>query len=245
MEGGKLRLGRVSYKNTLPLFYNWQLPFVEIIEGTPSELANGINVGMLDGGILSSLFFVQNGARFSLLPDVSISSFGKVGSVLIFSEKPLGEIKTLKISPESLSSNFITYALFKKYLDLPVKFVKEGAADAELVIGDRALERLKVNPSPFVYDVGELWYKNTGLPAVFAVFIVPTKWLVNNPKRAAELTLTLLSSKERFFKDLDRLNLDGDTKKYLKNLNYDFRREHLESLKLMEHLYREYLLKKL
>jgi len=245
MEGEKLRLGRVSYKNTLPLFYSWKLPFVEVVEGTPAVLANGLSVGILDGGILSSLFFVQSGARFSLLPDISISSFGKVGSVLIFSEKPLEEIKTLKISPESLSSNFITYAVFKKYLNLPVRFVKKGKADAELVIGDRALERVKTASSPFVYDVGELWYKYTNLPAVFAVFIVPTKWLVNNPKRAAELSLTLLNAKDRFFKEIDKLNLDSETKNYLQNLNYNFGELHLESLKLLEQLYKEYLIGKL
>jgi chorismate dehydratase len=241
----KLRLGKVSYKNTLPLFYGWKLPFVEIVEGTPSELANGISVGMLDGGILSSLYYIQSGARFSLLPDISISSFGKVRSVLILSEKPLEEIRTLKISPESLSSNFITYAVLKKYLKIPVRFVKGGKTDAELVIGDRALERLKVNPTPFVYDVGELWFKNTGLPAVFAVFIVPTRWLVRYPEKASELALTLINSKERFFKDLPDLNLDGETKDYLLNLNYDFREPHLESLKLLEQLYRDYTLGKL
>jgi chorismate dehydratase len=239
----KLRLGRVSYKNTLPLFYDWKLPFVEVREGTPSQIANLLELGMLDGGIVSSLFFVQKGARYTLLPDLSISSFGRSSSVLLFSKKPLERIESVKISPESITSNFLTYAVLRKFEGLPAEFKKEGETDAELVIGDAALRRAGERRDPFVYDVGELWYRHTSLPSVFAVFVVPTGWFLKNPDRAAELTLTLWRSKERFFKEADGV-VDRETLRYLKNLNYDFREEHLESLNLLEKLYREYLLER-
>ncbi len=244
MAEGKLRLGRVSYKNTLPLFYKWNLPFVEIKEGTPSQLAAMLDIGLLDGGILSSLFYIQNRGRFSILPDISISSFGEVRSVLLFSKKPLKEIKSVRPSPESLTSNFLTYAVLRKFFGLKVEFVKALRADAELVIGDRALKLSSKSEVPFVYDIGKLWFEKTGLPALFALFIVPTDWLRERPKEVAFLALTLMESKKNFFQNLESLNLEPDLKSYLKNLNYDFGEEHLKSLTLMEKLFSEYLLGK-
>ena len=231
----KLKLGRVSYINTLPLFYNLKVSFAEFVEGTPSELAKLVSAGLIKGGILSSLFYLKNGERFVLLPNVSISSFGKTLSVLLVSNKPLEEIESIRPSPESLTSNFLTYAVFKKFLNKPVEF--KNKADAFVVIGDKALEG---NFSEkYVYDIGELWYKYTNLPAVFALFVVPKEWALKNPELFAKLSLGVLESKENFFRDLEKLELPESIKNYLKNLNYDFGKEHLESLKLMGKLIRE------
>jgi chorismate dehydratase len=236
----KLKLGRVSYRNTVPLFYGWNLPFVKVVEGTPSELAKKVELGILDGGILSSLFYITHRERFALMPDVSISSFGAVGSVLLLSEKPLEEIKTVKPSAESLTSNFLTYVLFKKFLKRDeVEFLKAEKADAELVIGDGAL-RLRETFKGFIYDIGELWFEFTKLPAVFAVFVVPKRWVFRNPKEAAELALALMESKEKFFNSEGFESLDENTKSYLKGLNYDLREEHIRSLELLERLYKEF-----
>ncbi len=245
LEGakGKITLGRVQYKNTLPLFYKFNLPFVQIVEGTPSQLARLLDAGLIRGGILSSFYYIQKSTVYQPIPDISISSFGKSGSVLLFSEKPLEDIETVKPSGESLTSNFLTYSLFRKFLGKKVSFVGDSA-DAFLLIGDRALELSQKGEFPFVYDIGELWYKRTGLPAVFALFIVPKEWATDNPQLFAELTLTLINSREEFFKSLDTLPLDRETKLYLKMLDYRFREEHLKSLKLMEKLFREYVLGK-
>jgi chorismate dehydratase len=244
MVRDKLRLGKVSYKNTLPLFYDWKLPpdRFQIVEGTPSELASKLNLGMLDGGIISTLYFVQNKSRFALMPDVSISSFGPVKSVLIFSEKPLEKIETLRPSAESLSSNFIVYSLFRGFLKRKTAFVKDGRkTDAVLVIGDRALEMAKRKTHPYVYDVGQLWFEFTNLPAVFALFIVPLRWTYEYPQLAAQLALTLIESKEKFFKNLESMDFDEELKEYLRNLNYNFGEEHLKSVLLLEELFHRYV----
>ncbi|RTZ68205.1 MAG: hypothetical protein DSZ30_04545 [Aquificaceae bacterium] len=245
LEGakGKITLGRVQYKNTLPLFYKFNLPFVQIVEGTPSQLARLLDAGLIKGGILSSFYYIQKSTVYQPIPDISISSFGKSGSVLLFSEKPLKDIETVKPSKESLTSNFLTYSLFRKFLGKKVSFVGDSA-DAFLLIGDRALELSLSGKYRYVYDIGELWYKHTGLPAVFALFIVPKEWATDNPQLFAELTLTLINSREEFFKSLDTLSLDRETKLYLKMLDYRFREEHLRSLELMEKLFKEYVLGK-
>jgi len=238
MHDGKLRIGKVSYKNTLPLFHYFSLPDVELIEGTPQELARKISLGLIQGGIISSLFYLQHRGEYLILPDISISSFGRAGSVLIFSKKPLEEIGEIRPSDESLTSNFLTYTVFRKFLKIPVRFTETD--ETLLVIGDRALELLKEKRFPYVYDLGELWFQYTNLPAVFALFIVPKRWALENPDTFSRLSLELLNSKERFFKELPNLPLEAELKEYLKGLNYDFRERHSQSLDLMEKLLKEY-----
>ena len=123
--------------------------------------------------------------------------------------------------------------------------VSTGAADAFLLIGDKALQPSLREKYRYVYDIGELWYKHTGLPAVFALFIVHKRWATSNPQQFAELSLSLMNSREEFFKDLNHLPLEEDIKGYLKGLDYRFREEHLKSLELMEKFFREYVMGKL
>lgn len=239
----KLRLGRVSYKNTLPLFYKFSLPFVDIVEGTPSELARMLDTGIADGGIISSVYYLQNQSRFLLVPDISISSFGKTYSVLLFSKKPLREIKEIIPSSESLTSNFFTYTIFRKFLGQKVSFVSEGG-DALLVIGDRALNFPAERVFPYKYDIGEVWFEYTGLPAVFALFVVPRQWAFSNPDKFSLLSLELINSRDSFFRDINNLNLAEELKNYLLTLDYHFREEHLKSLELTHKLLREFYLKR-
>ncbi|NPB05550.1 MAG: menaquinone biosynthesis protein [Aquificae bacterium] len=238
MNPKPLKVGRVFYKNTLPLFYFLPSEGLEVVEGSPRKLADLLALGLIDGGTISSLFYLRRKGQFVPLPGVSISSFGKSGSVILFSEKPLEEVKTVKPSPESLTSNFLLYAFFKKVLGKRLEFASRGA-DAELVIGDRALRLLKERRRPFAYDLGELWFQKTGLPAVFALFLVPARLAAQRPAEVSKLALALMEAKDRFFKELENLPLEEELKNYLKGLNYDFGREHLESLNLMEKLLEE------
>ncbi len=232
----KITLGRVSYKNTLPLFYKFDPPFVErVVEGTPSKLAKLLDIGLIDGGILSSLYYLTHKERFLLLPDISISSKGTVKSVLLFSKKPLGDIESVVPSPESLTSNFFLHAIFNRFRRQRVHFVPEGG-DALLVIGDRALSFPDRGSFHYIYDIGELWFRYTGLPAVFALFIVPRPWALEYPELFAKLSLELIESRDTFFRDLERLELPVEVKDYLLSLDYHFSGEHLESLNLMEKL---------
>ncbi len=233
MLRGKLRIGRVSYTNTLPLFYHLPKRNLDVVEGTPRKLASLLSVGLLDGGIISSVFYLRREREFVLLPDVSISSFGPSGSVLLFSKKPLKEIRSFKPSGESLTSNLIAYTTLKRLYGLKVE-PSDQHFDAELVIGDRALKMAKRRPYPFVYDVGELWFEKTNLPAVFALFIVSSRVFTEHLSAVSKLAVDLLESKRRFFRNLENLPIGRETKEYLRNLNYDFGREHLQSLELLK-----------
>jgi chorismate dehydratase len=130
----------------------------------------------------------------------------------------------------------------RKFLKQNVEISKKNV-DAEVVIGDKALS-LDRNRF-FIYDVGELWYKFTGLPAVYALFTAKKPTNENFHKLYASLTLELQNSREQFFQNLEKLPLEKNLKNYLKKLNYQFREPHLESLKLLKELIKDYHLGKL
>ena len=61
--------------------------------------------------------------------------------------------------------------------------------DAVLVIGNEAMVQPK-EPVPYSYDLGELWFRKTGFPVVFAVFAVQKDFADKN----RECLDTLVSS---------------------------------------------------
>lgn len=222
-----LRVGKVSYSNTLPLFYS--LKDFDLIEGHPSELVKKLREGEIDAGIVSSVEFFFNPEEYFVLPDISISSRGKVCSVLLLSKRPVKEVKSVRITPNSLTSRYLLGYMLKEVHGVYPEEVTEGE-DAFLSIGDEALRLRK--DYEFAYDLGEEWFNHTGLPFVFALFLVRK----DAPKgRVKELYKEVKTSLKNFFSDLEsgRLDLGEDfLKHYLSEcIDYNLGKEHLESLK--------------
>ena len=225
-----LRIGKVSYLNTLPLFYN--LEGFEIVEGHPPELVKLLREGKIDAGIVSSAEYFFNPESYWVIPDLSVSSRGRVCSVLLLSKKPVKNVRRVRITPRSLTSRFLLIYVLKEGYGIEVEEVGEGE-DAFLVIGDEAL-KLK-SSFPYVLDLGEEWLRLTGLPFVFALFLVRREV---PPKLVLELKEKLRASLRRFFEDLGSGKLElpweeGFLKDYFsKCIDYSLDEEHLRSLKL-------------
>jgi len=167
-----LRVGKVYYLNTLPLFEFLDCEFVEIVEGSPSELVDLLRKGEIDGGIVSSVEYFLNGEDYCILPDISISSKKKIGSVIIFSEKPLWEVSKFFITPESLTSRIFSLYLLEYIYGVKVEEIESrDEAEAVLLIGDEAISEIQRSTYPFVYDLAEEWYKIFKLPFIFALFL--------------------------------------------------------------------------
>jgi chorismate dehydratase len=92
--------------------------------------------------------------------------------VFIFSNKPIEEVKSLRLDKQSRTSNNLAKVLLKNYWKLQPEFIEDDA-DAFVEIGDRTFG--KKDKFPFVYDLAEEWIKFTGLPFAFAV------WASNKP----------------------------------------------------------------
>ena len=90
------QLGLINYVNSLPVV----LPIAQemitlratIHHGTPAQLNEGYLQGSLDLGAMSAFFYLQQGG-LTLMPHLSISSNGPVGSVLFFFKVDLDSLK--------------------------------------------------------------------------------------------------------------------------------------------------------
>jgi len=221
-----LRIGKVKYLNTLPLFY--ELRGFDIVEGHPSKLVKLLREGKIDGGIVSSVEYFFSPESYEIIPNVSISSRGKVCSVLLLSNRPLRGIRRIRVTPNSLTSKYLLAYVLKEGYGLYFEEVEKGE-DALLVIGDEAIDMR--GSFPYVYDLGEEWFRLTELPFVFALFLVRRGI---NPQYVLELERSLRISVERFYEDLRSRRLgfsDGFLVRYFSEcIDYTLGEDHIKAL---------------
>ncbi len=212
-----ISVGKVSYLNTLPLFYRWDTSKVSLVEGHPSELVKKLREGHIQAGIVSSVEFLLHPENYRVVPDISISSKEKACSVLIFSKKPLEFVESLYLTPSSMTSKLLAlYVVKEVYKNSPSIVQAKENADALMLIGDEAVREKGSNNWKYVYDLGEEWFRLYGLPFVFALFLVrrdAPEWLEGFIWEQCK------RSKEEFFKDLreGKLEVYSYGQEYLKD----------------------------
>ncbi len=193
-----LKIGQIDYANCTPLFTQLREEFpctgYEFITGVPAALNSMLLAGTIDVCPSSSIEYAYHPERYSIVPELSISSSGPVASVLLFSTVPIEELDGchIRLSSESATSvNLLKILLALRY-NCQCSFetavaggaVIDSTVAALLLIGDAALRASQeMAVGQFVYDLGELWFAWTSLPFVFAL------WLCRNEiAEKAELT---------------------------------------------------------
>jgi chorismate dehydratase len=167
VERRVIRLGRISYVNMAPVFYRLDAE-VQEVQGVPTDLNRRLLAGELDLAPISSIEYARHADRLRLLPRLCVSSEGAVDSIQLVSRKPLEQVRSVAVTPESATSVVLTKVLLPE-----AEHVALGAeADAKLLIGDAALKSAFEDPTPH-YDLGRMWLERTGLPMVFAVWACP------------------------------------------------------------------------
>jgi len=110
---------------------------------------------------------------------VSISSRGEVFSVFLAHRIPLDEIREIVPDPESVTSNSLGRVLTHALLPPGVRWVPGGDLDrvgAGILIGDRAIAFRRSLPKGWeVLDFGRAWMELTGLPFVFAAWLISSR----------------------------------------------------------------------
>jgi chorismate dehydratase len=167
-----------------PVFYRLDAE-VEEIQGVPTELNRQLLGGELELAPISSIEYARNAERLRLLPRLCVGSEGAVDSIQLVSRKPLEQVRSVAVTPESATSVVLTKVLLPEAAHVPLG----EEADATLLIGDAALKSAFEDPTPH-YDLGRLWLERTGLPMVFAVWACPDP----PPPGLAELEDALVSS---------------------------------------------------
>ncbi len=179
-----LSLGHIIYSNCYPVhagILNGKIPFpFKIVRGIPTELNRYLSEGSVDVSPSSSIEYAVNADKYLLLPELSITSKSRVMSIILESRYLLDELdkKTVALTTASATSVVLLRIILKLFRGVHPEYTvyeqgKEDPyheVDAVLTIGDLALRRAQKPSLPHVYDLGELWYQETGLPFVFALW---------------------------------------------------------------------------
>jgi chorismate dehydratase len=188
----RLRISAISYLNTAPLMWDFEHgsgshPFAKGAKGwgtqfdisytLPSSCARALAEGTADIGIIPAAAYTQI-PRLQVLPDVAIASRRAVRSILLVSQVPIEQVRTVALDTSSLTSVALTKILFEKWLGGGRSYAPMApeiermlaACDAALVIGDPAL---RVDRKRYhTLDLAEEWIRYTGKPFVFAFWAV-------------------------------------------------------------------------
>ncbi|MGA1876227.1 MAG: menaquinone biosynthesis protein [bacterium] len=258
------RIGKLSYLNNLPMYYTLlrrHPPFTRewtFVEGSPSQLNAFIREGEIDLSVVSSIEYAKNFKSYFILPNLSISSDGPVQSVLLFSWVPmekLHEQPLLVSSASETSMALMKIILTRRHLEpcyLRGKIPESGNEFEEfsknfqglLVIGDYALQLKERSHFPFVYDLGEEWRKLTGLPFVFALWVVKRNIFFQRQEIVLQVLRALQESRTYSLAHLDELIAfiqkpadvpDVTYIRYFQNLRYELTARYQEGLKRYYH----------
>lgn len=256
-----LVVGHIAYTNCAPFFHHLRAAGFsgEIVSGVPAQLNQLLAAGQIDVSPSSSFEYARNWREYLLLPGLSISTRGPVRSVLLFSPHPLTGLEGAQIAltGESASSVHLLKILLHEFVGLnqvsyavPDGEVEEVVArgGSALLIGDRALKMAKSYVGGVIYDLGDLWYRYTGLPFVFALWILRREAAREKVFQVHALLAQLQISQQRAFNDLVGLARSVSERSwmseaglvdYWQTMSYGLDEEHLRGLELFFRLCRK------
>lgn len=232
----KYKISAVSYLNTLPFIDGIRktnfINEIEISMDIPSLCADKLmndeaDIGLVPIAILPSLNF------YEIITDYCLGSNGKVRTVVLLSNVPLNEIKTIHLDYQSRTSVMLIKVLAVFFWKMNFKWCNTTAGfednvirenEAAVIIGDRVFDY--ENTYSYVYDLSEEWTKYTGLPFVFAA------WVANK-------SIDFIFHKEfnsalrNGVQNISSLNVEADKIEYLtNNISYTFDVKKKEALAL-------------
>jgi chorismate dehydratase len=247
-----LRVGAVSYLNTRPLIDGLDrlLPDGELTLDVPSQLARDLAAGRLDVALIPAVEYFR-GTGYSIIPGISISSFGPVTSVKVLSRVPFADIRSLALDFGSRTSVCLTSIILGNLFGLhprtEILSMERSHADAEtdavLLIGDRAM-RVPDGAYRFTLDLGYEWSRWTGLPFVWAVWAV-RPGVTLTPAQLAAFDAAKRSGRSRLREIADReaagLSLDESLCRYYleRVIRHDLGPEELAGLTRFQRLAEE------
>lgn len=245
-----LRLGVVSYLNTLPLIDGLEgLADLEMRRAVPSELVDRLVARDVDVALCSSIDYQRSPVPLRIVPVGMLGCRGTTLTVRLFSAVPFASISEVHCDRDSHTSVAMMQVILRERFGATPRIVdfdaSEGSAGAPgrqamLLIGDKV-----VNGSPpavrypHQLDLGAAWFEWTGKPFVFAVWMARAD---ADPARVADLAAILDHQRRHNQERLDGIVLrrsaargwpDDLAARYLGEcLRYDFDAEAAEGLDL-------------
>lgn len=206
MDRSAPRIGCVRYLNAKPLIYGHAR---EVRFYQPSALADKLAAGRLDAGLCPIFEWMRN-PHYAIVDGAAIACDGAVHSVFLAHRGSLKTLRRVRLDPSSRSSTHLLQVLLAEFHAVLPMYEDFAAAklstppqparnEGLLLIGDQANHFRRVHGRRFqLLDLGAEWKRATGLPFVFAA------WLVHEKMREAkQLASTLRKWKQVNAKRLD------------------------------------------
>lgn len=212
----------------------------ELIFDFPSMCADNLASSRADVGLISSIEY-QRIPNLVIAPQICIASKEEVRSVLILTTKPLSEVRTIALDRYSRSSVALLRILLHRRYGLRPHFISMtpsasnmlAEADAALIIGDAALN---LEPGNYqVIDLAQEWFRETGLPAVFAFWAIrkdaPQQQVAAMLQQAKAYGLSQIEARMDDIIARWHLSADDIRSYFTDNIHFDLGTRELESLK--------------
>jgi chorismate dehydratase len=241
----KIRISAVKYANTYPFIYGLTESGFEkkvILETDhPADCAEKLISGRVDIGLIpvATLPLLK---EYHIISDYCIGANGDVRTVMLLSNCPFDEIKTIYLDYRSRSSVNLSKVLAKNYwkkkfiwinTSKGFDFINIGPKEAVVLIGDQCFEY--ENSFIFKIDLAREWKEFSGLPFVFAC------WTANK-KLDKEFIEEFNNALQFGVKNIDAVvekfgktgTITGNVlKRYLnENIDYDFNNDKRKALKM-------------
>ncbi|MBM3472810.1 MAG: menaquinone biosynthesis protein [Armatimonadetes bacterium] len=190
----EFRIGAVRFLNARPLVASLEAvgPPYKVLYGSPAGLVGALQRGDCDVGMIPVAAHLA-GIGGTIVPGVSISCRGPVGTLKLFARCPLEEVRTLAIDRTSRTTALLARAILSaRYGVQPQCGAVEpdmahvlDKADAAVVIGQDALLRGERPPQATVeLDLGEAWWEWQQLPLVMAFWVFREGWFSDQVSEA-------------------------------------------------------------
>ena len=258
MNDAPLRIGQIPYANCTPIFHALKTECAcshyAFVTGTPTRLNRLLREGLIDVAPCSSIEYARCPERYLLLPDLSISASGPVGSVLLFSRIQLSDLdgRRIGLSEDSAASSVLARILLERRFGQQNAFVPvantlealQADVDAALLIGDEALRNAECGMRNaeyrFRYDLGELWSEWIGHPFVFALWTLRRDAADRRRTQISELIQDLHRSKAYAYRNYMEIGRNAPERswislqrliEYWRTISYDLTPSHIEGLR--------------
>lgn len=253
----KLKVGWIQYANVYPIFYvldkeGLLTDEIHLVKGVPSQLNWALRNDLIDVSPSSSVEYLLNKELYDYVDGICISSKKYVGSVLLFSDYDIKTLdgKKILLTDQSATSHLLLRVILEKFVGLKPHYdisAMPHTGDNFLLIGDDALRYRKLNNHKKVYDLANLWYQYTGLPFVFALWIIrkeitnPESELYQSYQKFKEKLLYAKNRCKKYFKEMvenyhlkDFMTEDEIIYYWTENMDYEFTDLQKKSLELFE-----------
>ena len=211
-----IAVGRIDFVNTAPVYHGIDSGQVtcpgRTVAAPPAELNRLLTRGKIDISAVSSAAYAHTFPRWLLLPDLSITARGAIGSVVLArrEKQPLVGRPRIGLTDKSATAQALTRLLLEDARGLQPDYRQVNLdagiptdLDAMLVIGDDALRLPYRETYPHITDLGAAWRAWTGLPMVFGVWAVTRTFAEHHPEATAAVTRALQASRDAGLADLD------------------------------------------